>query len=105
MTPDPILTLSAVCAALSLAGLYLAARLRAAERRADIHDSEIRQLWQERQRLIGALCDVGADLTQIAVNTTRLRDDLTDLRAEHLAQARALDAHDDRLIRLEETPS
>lgn len=30
MTPDPILTLSAVCAALSLAGLYLVARLRAA---------------------------------------------------------------------------
>ena len=101
MTPDPILILAATTILLSLAGLCLFARVRAAEGRLDTHEAEIRQLWQERRRLIDALGDVGADLTQTARDAAKTADDLTDLRGEYLAQARTLDAHDERLQALE----
>ncbi len=44
------------------------------------------------------------DLTQTAREAAKTADDLTDLRGEYLAQARALDAHDERLQALEGTP-
>jgi hypothetical protein len=42
------------------------------------------------------------DLTQTAREAAKTADDLTDLRGEYLAQARALDAHDERLQALED---
>ena len=97
MTPDPILALSAVCVALSLAGLYLAVRLH--RLRGDL-DMLMRNANHQSR-------DIGSTLIAVAnvrAAQDHLRDDLTDLRAEYLAQARALDAHDDRLVALEETP-
>jgi len=44
------------------------------------------------------------DLTQTARDAAKTADDLTDLRGEYLAKARALDAHDERLQALEGRP-
>ena len=109
MTPDPILTLSAVCAALSLAGLYLVVRLRAAE--SMIYDlrfdrlADNRRMSAEIATLQAAVVDLRVNERTFALDLVRTADDLTDLRAEYLAQTRALDAHDDRLVALEETKS
>ena len=77
MTHDPTLILAATTILLSLAGLCLFARVRRAERE---------------------LITLKADTLTIVC---RLSDDLANLRAEQLAQARALDAHDERLQVLE----
>lgn len=88
--------------------VLLAWRLRRAER-------DIDGLWQrlaitsaQGERNLESLCVAYADgrqlrqdLTQTARNAAKTADDLTDLRGEYLAQARALDAHDERLITLE----
>lgn len=74
--------------------VLLAWRLRRAEK-------DIAMLLRNaghQSRDIGTVLVVAADLR---VANDRLRDDLADLRAEYLAQARALDAHDERLITLE----
>lgn len=106
MIPDPILTLSTICAALSLAGLYLVARLRAAE--SMIYDLRFDRLADNRRTsneiatLQAAVVDLRVNERTFALDLARTADDLTDLRGEYLAQARALDAHDERLIRLED---
>lgn len=77
-------------------------------KRLDAQEAEIRQLWQERRRLIDGLCDAGISITtnataiaRISGDLAKISDDLSDLRGEYLAQARALDNHDDRLSALE----
>ena len=122
MTPDPILILAATTILLSLAGLYLFARLRAAE--SLIYEMRFDRLADNRRTnaAIQALENVylhtsaecfargkdidtlRQDLTQTAREAAKTADDLTDLRGEYLAQARALDAHDERLQALEDRP-
>ena len=119
MTLDPILILAAIAILLSLAGLYLFARVRAAE--SLIYDLRFDRLADNRRTnaAIQALEHVylntsaecfarGKDiaalrqgLTQTGRDAAKTADDLTDLRGEYLAQARALDAHDERLQALE----
>ena len=122
MTPDPILTLATTTILLSLAGLYLFARLRAAE--SLIYEMRFDRLADNRRTnaAIQALENVylhtsaecfargkdidtlRQDLTQTARDAVKTADDLTDLRGEYLAQARVLDAHDERLQVLEGRP-
>lgn len=85
MTFDPILTLNIIL--LNLVALYSVERLR--QLRADLD-----MVMRDAEHAARRHADLRAELE-------RLRDDLTDLRGEYLAQARALDAHDDRLVRLE----
>ncbi len=105
------MTVSTLAFAVALFGwvplvVLLSVRLRRVERRADLHEAEIRQLWRERRSLIDNLCDANtshqADYVVLSRNLTKTTDDLTDLRGEYLAQARALDAHDERLQALED---
>ena len=122
MTPDPILILAATTILLSLAGLCLFARLRAAESlvydlrfdrladnrrtRTEIQVLEEFYLKADAARFAHTK-DIDAlrhDLTQTAREAAKTADDLTDLRGEYLAQARALDAHDERLQALEDRP-
>lgn len=77
-------------------------------KRIDTQEAEIRQLCKQNKRLIDHLCDSGASITTNALaicdnsgSIVKISDDLAALRREYLAQARALDAHDDRLSALE----
>lgn len=77
-------------------------------KRIDTQEAEIRQLCKQNKRLIDNLCDSGASITTNALaicdnsgSIVKISDDLAALRREYLAQARALDAHDDRLSALE----
>jgi chromosome segregation ATPase len=120
MTPDPILILATTTILLSLAGLYLFARLRAAEsliyemrfdrladnRRTRIEIQVLEDLYLKADAARFAhtkdIANLRQDLTQTARDAAKTTDDLTDLRGEYLAQARALDAHDERLQALEQ---
>ena len=115
MTPDPILTLATTTILLSLAGLYLFARLRAAEREVITLKADtltivcrltdmVEQTSADLGRLARVVTALQANERTFALDLARTADDLTDLRGEYLAQARALDAHDERLQALEDRP-
>ena len=115
MTPDPILILAATTILLSLAGLCLFARLRAAEREVITLKADtltivcrltdmVEQTSADLGRLARVVTALQANERTFALDLARTADDLTDLRGEYLAQARALDAHDERLQALEDRP-
>jgi len=58
-------------------------------------------LRSEVAHLRAAVAELSANERTNALDICRIGDDLTDLRGEYLAQARALDAHDERLQALE----
>ena len=102
MTPDPLLILALTTILPSLAGLYLFARVRAAE--SLIYDLRFDRLADNRRARveIQVLEDLylkadaarfahTKDINALRQDMTQTADDLTDLRGEHLAQARALD--------------
>ena len=119
MSADPVLILAATTILLSLAGLYLFARVRSVEsliydlrfdrladnRRTRIEIQVLEDLYLKADAARFAhtkeIATLRQDLTQTAREAARIADDLTDLRGEHLAQARTLDAHDERLQALE----
>ena len=74
--------------------VLLAWRLRQAERDIDMTYQYLEQHVEEAHKTLILLKAVNDGLTQTV-------DNLSDLRGEYLAQARALDAHDERLITLE----
>jgi len=105
MTFDPIIILSTTTIILSLSGLYLFIRLRDAERELITLKADTLTIVC---RLTGMVEQTTVDLGRLAKVVTVMQSDLTqtahdlsDLRGEYLAQARALDAHDDRLSVLE----
>jgi len=58
-------------------------------------------LASDMRRARAAVAELSANERTNALDICRIGDDLTDLRGEYLAQARALDAHDERLQALE----
>ncbi len=83
--------------------VFLAVRLRRAEK--DI--AMLLRNASHQSRDIGTAVHVAADLRvandRLRQDLAQTADDLTDLRGEYLAQARAIDAHDERLQALEKT--
>ena len=77
--------------------VLLAWRLRQAERDIDMTYQYLEQHVEEAHKTLILLKAVNDGLTQTV-------DNLSDLRGEYLAQARALDAHDERLQALEDRP-
>ncbi len=63
--------------------------------------SEIHQLWEERQQMINALCEVGVSVKANALDICRIGDMASDTHSEVTAHARTLDHHTDRLSVLE----
>ena len=97
MTIDPIIILTTTTIILGLSGLYVFFRLRQAERDIDMTYQYLEQHVEEAHKTLILLKAVNDGLTQTV-------DNLSDLRGEYLAQARALDAHDERLQALEDRP-
>ena len=101
MTFDPIIILSTTTILLSLSGLYLFVRLRDAEQTRLRDRQDLEALMDIVNGSLDLSAKISAESHQNALDICRIGDDLSDLRAEYLAQARALDAHDDRLSALE----
>lgn len=97
MTFDPIIILTTITIILSLSGLYLFVRLRDAER-------ELITLKADTFTIVCRLTDM---VEQTTVDLGRLAKVVTvmqsDRHREYSAQACTSDAHDDRLLSLEET--
>jgi len=101
MTFDPIIILATITIILNLSCLFLFARLRKSEQTSVDLQHQIITLNQNLEQTstdLGRLARVVGDTIHASsADGTRI----TNLRAEFLAQARALDAHDDRLSALE----
>ncbi len=115
MTPDPILILAATTILLSLAGLYLFARLRAAERelitlKADtltivcrVTDT-VEQTSADLGRLARVVTALQANERTNALDICRIGGEHAETRGYVMGHTRTLDAHDERLQALEKTP-
>ncbi len=70
-------------------------------KRLDIQEAEIRQLWKERRILVDGLCDAGISIKTNALDICRIGDMASDTCADVTAHARVLDDHSLRLSVLE----
>ena len=77
-------------------------RLRRAEKESARSRQDLEVLMDVVSGSIDVLAKVSAESHHNAREAARTADDLTDLRGEYLAQACALDAHDERLQALED---
>jgi len=100
------MTVSTLAFVLALFGwvplvVLLSVRLRRAEQASARCRQDLETLMDVVNGSIDVLAKVSAESHHNTHDAARTADGLTDLRGEYLAQARALDAHDERLQALE----